>query len=47
MGSVVENRTDGQKLLVHWAPEGSAGWPAHYDFTVGGGRIVKADLQYA
>ncbi|MGP3964231.1 nuclear transport factor 2 family protein [Nonomuraea sp. 3N208] len=45
--SVVENRADGQKLLVHWAPAGSGGWQAHYDFTVGRGRIVKADLQYA
>ncbi|WP_188187880.1 nuclear transport factor 2 family protein [Nonomuraea sp. SYSU D8015] len=45
--SVVERRADGQKLLVHWAPAGSDGWRAHYDFTLGGGRIVKADLQYA
>ncbi|MGN9843336.1 nuclear transport factor 2 family protein [Nonomuraea sp. H19] len=45
--SVAENRPDGQKLLVHWAPAGSDGWRAHYDFTVAGGRIVKADLQYA
>ncbi|WP_410793476.1 nuclear transport factor 2 family protein [Kribbella sp. C-35] len=28
---VVERRPDGQKLLVHWAPAGSNGWPAHYD----------------
>ncbi|MEV1177958.1 nuclear transport factor 2 family protein [Nonomuraea sp. NPDC049784] len=45
--SIVERRADGQKLLVHWAPEGSDGWRAHYDFTVAGGRIVRADLQYA
>lgn len=45
--SIAERRADGQKLLVHWAPGGSGGWRAHYDFTVGGGRIVKADLQYA
>ncbi|MFC4117629.1 nuclear transport factor 2 family protein [Nonomuraea zeae] len=45
--SIAENRSDGQKLLVHWAPEGSDGWRAHYDFTVGDGRIVKVDLQYA
>ncbi|TDD07326.1 nuclear transport factor 2 family protein [Nonomuraea diastatica] len=45
--SVVENRADGQRLLVHWAPSGSSGWRAHYDFTVRGERIVKADLQYA
>ncbi|GAB2961305.1 nuclear transport factor 2 family protein [Nonomuraea fastidiosa] len=44
---VAEQRADGQKLLVYWAPAGSDGWRAHYDFTVGGGRIVKADLQYA
>ncbi|WP_043617657.1 nuclear transport factor 2 family protein [Nonomuraea candida] len=45
--SIAERRADGQKLLVHWAPAGSDGWRAHYDFTVGGGRIVRADLQYA
>nr|SBO98567.1 hypothetical protein BN4615_P8083 [Nonomuraea gerenzanensis] len=45
--SIAERRADGQKLLVHWAPGGSGGWRAHYDFTVGSGRIVKADLQYA
>ena len=44
---VAERRTNGQKLLVHWAPEGSAGWRAHYDFTVERGLIVTADLQYA
>ncbi|MCP2354867.1 hypothetical protein HD597_001887 [Nonomuraea thailandensis] len=45
--SVAERRADGQKLLVHWAPGGSGGWRAHYDFTIGDGLIVKADLQYA
>lgn len=45
--SIVERRANGQKLLVHWAPSGSGGWRAHYDFTVAGGRIVRADLQYA
>ncbi|WP_202638122.1 nuclear transport factor 2 family protein [Bailinhaonella thermotolerans] len=45
--SVVENRPDGQKLLVHWAPAGSSGWRAHYDFTYAGGRVARADLQYA
>ncbi|MEV0287196.1 MULTISPECIES: nuclear transport factor 2 family protein [unclassified Kribbella] len=44
---VVEQRADGQKLLVHWAPEGSEGWRAHYDFTVTDGRITVANLQYA
>ncbi|WP_285591314.1 nuclear transport factor 2 family protein [Herbidospora sp. NBRC 101105] len=45
--SIVENRPDGQRLLVHWAPADSDGWRAHYDFTVGDYRILKADLQYA
>lgn len=44
---VVEDRTDGQKLLVHWAPGGSEGWQAHYDFTMSDGVITAADLQYA
>jgi hypothetical protein len=44
---VVERRADGQKLLVHWAPAGSDGWRAHYDFTVHDGRISVANLQYA
>jgi hypothetical protein len=44
---VVEDRPDGQKLLVHWAPGGSGGWRAHYDFTVADGRLTAADLQYA
>ncbi|MEU6781422.1 nuclear transport factor 2 family protein [Nonomuraea angiospora] len=45
--SIAERRSNGQKLLVHWAPAGSGGWRAHYDFTVSGGRVVQADLQYA
>ncbi|MFF4621229.1 hypothetical protein [Nonomuraea jabiensis] len=45
--SIAERRSNGQKLLVHWAPAGSGGWRAHYDFTISGGRIVRADLQYA
>jgi hypothetical protein len=45
--SIVERRGDGQKLLVHWAPSGAQGWRAHYDFTVSGGKIRTADLQYA
>lgn len=44
---VVERRHDGQKLLVRWAPAGSNGWLAHYDFTVAGTQISLADLQYA
>ncbi len=44
---VVEDRTDGQKLIVHWAPGGSEGWQAHYDFKVSNGAITAADLQYA
>ncbi|GAA3771056.1 hypothetical protein GCM10022225_67740 [Plantactinospora mayteni] len=37
----------GQDLLVHWAPEGSSGWRAHYRFSYTGDRIAVADLQYA
>jgi ketosteroid isomerase-like protein len=44
---VVEDRPDGQLLLVHWAPTGSDGWRAHYDFTMSDGRLSAADLQYA
>lgn len=44
---IVERRPDGQKLLVRWAPAGSDGWRAHYDFTVRGDRISVANLQYA
>lgn len=43
----VEARPDGQRLLVHWAPKGSAGWRAWYGFVVRDGRILSADLQYA
>ncbi|MEV5828489.1 nuclear transport factor 2 family protein [Spirillospora sp. NPDC052242] len=45
--SVAERRDDGRKLLVHWAPRGSEGWRAHYDFTVSASGITTADLQYA
>ena len=38
---------DIQRLRVHWAPSGSAGWAADYTFTVRGDRLVLADLQYA
>jgi ketosteroid isomerase-like protein len=38
---------DVQRVRVHWAPSGSAGWAADYTFRVGGGEIVEADLQYA
>lgn len=37
----------GQDLLVHWAPAGSAGWRAHYRFTMTDSEITLADLQYA
>jgi hypothetical protein len=37
----------GQDLLVHWAPQGSAGWRAHYRFTMTATAITVADLQYA
>ncbi|MEV4059201.1 nuclear transport factor 2 family protein [Nonomuraea dietziae] len=45
--SIAQQRRDGQRLLVRWAPGGSDGWRAHYDFTWANGKIVKADLQYA
>jgi hypothetical protein len=38
---------DRQRLRVHWAPAGSAGWAADYTFTTRGGQITVADLQYA
>jgi hypothetical protein len=44
---VVEQRADGQKLLVRFAPAGSDGWRAHYDFTIRSNRISEANLQYA
>lgn len=37
----------GQDLLVHWAPQGSSGWRAHYRFTMTDTTITLADLQYA
>jgi hypothetical protein len=36
-----------QRLRVHWAPSGSAGWAADYTFTTRGDEILVADLQYA
>ncbi|APU19519.1 nuclear transport factor 2 family protein [Actinoalloteichus sp. GBA129-24] len=39
--------SDGQELLVHWAPAGSDGWQARYRFTFESDRIAVADLQYA
>lgn len=44
---VAEQRPNGQRLLVHWAPSGSGGFEAYYDFTTALGVIVAADLQYA
>lgn len=38
---------DQQRVRVHWAPSGSAGWAADYTFTDRDGRITVADLQYA
>ena len=38
---------DVQRVRVHWAPSGSAGWAADYTFRAIGGEIVEADLQYA
>ncbi len=43
----IEPRQDGARLLVHWAPAGSDGWRAYYDFDVAGDGITRADLQYA
>ena len=43
----VEPSESGQRLLVHWAPAGSAGWRAYYTFEMQDGFIVLADLQYA
>lgn len=43
----VESHQDGARLLVHWAPSGSDGWRAHYDFDVTADGILRADLQYA
>jgi hypothetical protein len=36
-----------QRVRVHWAPSGSAGWAADYTFTVVADEIAEADLQYA
>lgn len=44
---VVELSPRVQRVRVHWAPAGSAGWAADYTFTVEGREIVEADLQYA
>lgn len=35
------------RLLVHWAPAGSAGWRAYYTFDYADAGITSADLQYA
>jgi hypothetical protein len=43
----VNAMSGGQDLLVYWAPEGSAGWQAHYRFTMNATAIIQADLQYA
>jgi hypothetical protein len=39
---VVEDRDDGQLLLVHWAPGRVRGWRAHYNFIVADGRLTAA-----
>lgn len=44
---IAEQRPDGQRLLVRWAPGGSDGWEAFYDFTYADKLITTADLQYA
>lgn len=38
---------DRQRVRVHWAPAGSAGWAADYTFTVADDGLSVADLQYA
>ncbi|MFD7300838.1 nuclear transport factor 2 family protein [Streptomyces pharetrae] len=45
--AVVESRPGYQKLLVTFAPGGSAGFAAHYAFTVSDAAITRADLTYA
>jgi hypothetical protein len=45
--SILEQRADGQRLLVLWARSGSAGRQAYYNFTVLDGKIRIAELQYA
>ena len=46
---VLENHPHigGTSLLVHWAPKGSSGWSANYDFMTSNGRITQASLRYA
>ena len=36
-----------ERVRVHWAPAGAAGWAADYTFTTRGDRVTVADLQYA
>jgi ketosteroid isomerase-like protein len=45
--AVDQDRTDGQVLLVRFAPGGTGGFRAYYNFSVADGQIVVADLQYA
>jgi hypothetical protein len=45
--AVVENGPDHQRLLVTFAPSGTGGFAAHYDFTIDGTTITSADLTYA
>ncbi|MFF8592786.1 nuclear transport factor 2 family protein [Streptomyces sp. NPDC015220] len=40
-------KSNGTTLLVHFAPGGSGGFEATYDFDVRDGRIAALDLQYA
>ena len=45
--SVDQQTPNRVRLLVHWAPRGSAGWRAYYTFTYENGLVTLADLQYA
>lgn len=38
---------DTQRLRVRWTPSGSPAFAADYTFTVRGGKVLVADLQYA
>ncbi|MFF5212105.1 nuclear transport factor 2 family protein [Streptosporangium sp. NPDC000396] len=46
---VLENtpREGGNRVLVQFAPGGSGGFRAYYDFQIRDGRIARADLTYA
>lgn len=43
----IEPHEDGARLLMRWAPAGSGGWRAYYDFEIAADGITRADQQYA